>query len=51
MKLAQGYRWTWHFKTFFIVSSGGNFVNWSGTILAILVENHIGNIPVKFELQ
>ena len=32
-------------------SSGGHLVYWSGTILAIVVWSHIGNIPVKFELH
>ena len=36
------------FKDFSIFSSGGHLVYWSGTILAILVGNHLGNIPMKF---
>ena len=32
-----------------IFSSGGHFVHRSGTILAILVEGHLSNIPMKFE--
>ena len=32
---------------FSIFSSGGHFVQPSGTILAILVEGHSRNIPVK----
>ena len=36
------------FKSFFSTfSSGGHFVQPSGTILAILVEGHSRNIPVK----
>ena len=36
------------FKSFFsIFSSGSHFVQPSGTILAILVEGHLRNIPVK----
>ena len=35
------------FKCFSIVRSGGHFVQWSGTILAILVEGHHRNISVK----
>ena len=37
------------FKSLFFFSfySGGNFVQPSGTILAILVEGHSRNIPVK----
>ena len=35
-------------KSFFsILSSGGHFVQRSGTIFAILVEGHSRNIPVK----
>ena len=37
------------FKDFSIFSSGGHLVYRSGTILAILVESHLGNIPMKFE--
>ena len=37
------------FKDFSISSSGGHLVYWSGTILAILVASHLGNIPMKFE--
>ena len=33
------------FKDFSIVSSGGHLVFRSGMILAILVGNHLGNIP------
>ena len=36
------------FKVFSIFSSGGHFVQQSGTILAILVEGHPRNISVKF---
>ena len=49
MKSAQGYKMIWRLKIFFIFSSGGHLVYWSGTILTILVESHLGNIPVKFE--
>ena len=35
--------------TFFYFCSGGHFVHQSETILAILVEGHLGNIPIKFE--
>ena len=34
------------FKGFSIFSSGGHFVKWSGTILAILVEGNSRNISV-----
>ena len=37
------------FKDFSIFSSGGHLVYQSGTILAILVESHLDNIPMKFE--
>ena len=37
------------FKDFSIFSSGHHLVYQSGTILAILVEGHISNIPLKFE--
>ena len=37
------------FKDFSFFSSGGHLVFQSGTILAILVGSHLGNIPMKFE--
>ena len=37
------------FKDFSIFSSGGHLVYRSGTILAILVGSHLGNMPMKFE--
>ena len=37
------------FKDFSIFSSGGHLVYRSGTILAILVGSHLGNLPMKFE--
>ena len=37
------------FKDFSIFSSGGHLVSRRGTILAILVGSHLGNIPMKFE--
>ena len=39
------------FKSFSIFSSGGHFVQKSGTILAILVEGHSRNISVIFFLK
>ena len=37
-------------KTDFIIfSSGSHLAHWSKSILAILVESHLGNIPVKFD--
>ena len=35
------------FKGFSIFSSGGLLVQWSEMILAILVDSHLRNIPVK----
>ena len=32
-----------------IFRSGGHFVHRSGTVLAVLVESHLNNIPMKFE--
>ena len=32
-----------------IFSSGGHFVHRSGTVLAILVEGHLSNIPMKLK--
>ena len=37
------------FKDISIFSSGGHLVYRSGTILAILVGSHLGNIPMKFK--
>ena len=38
------------FTIFFsIFSSVGHFVHPSGTVLAILVEGHLSNIPMKFK--
>ena len=37
------------FKYFSIFSSGRNLVYPSGTILAILLGSHPGDIPMKFE--
>ena len=34
---------------FFYFSSGGHFVHRSGTVLAILVEGHLSNIPMKLK--
>ena len=39
------------FKDFSICSSGGHLVYRSGTIYAIIVGRHLGNIPVKSELH
>ena len=37
------------FRDFSISTYGGHLVYWIGTILAILVGSHLGNIPMKFE--
>ena len=37
------------YSRFSIFSSGGHFVHPSGTVLAILVEGHLSNIPMKFK--
>ena len=37
------------FTIFYFYSSGGHFVHGSGTVLAILVEGHLSNIPMKFK--
>ena len=34
---------------FFYFYSGGHFIHWSGTVLAILIEGCLLNIPMKFE--
>ena len=46
LKSAHWRRRRCRLTVFSIFSSGGNFVQWSGTILAILVEGHLRNIPV-----
>ena len=35
------------FKDFSIFSSDGHLVQWSGTVLTILVKGHPRNLPVK----
>ena len=49
MKLAHGYRRSWHLKIFFYFSTGGHHAYWKEMILAILAGSHLGNIPVTFE--
>ena len=39
--------WEMSLKAISIFSSGGLFVQWSGTICAILVVGMMGNFPVK----
>ena len=38
-----------NYSGFSIFSSGGHFVHQSKTILAILLEGHLTNIPMKFK--
>ena len=38
-----------NYSQFSIFSYGGHFVHRSETILAILVEGHLNNTPMKFE--
>ena len=40
-----------HLKVFLFFSSGDHFVQWSETILAILVEGHLRNISEKLFLN
>ena len=47
LKSADWPRRRCYFTSFSIFSSGGHFVQRSGTILAILVEGHLRNICVK----
>ena len=39
----------WFKPRTFTFNSGGHFVHWSGTVLAILEEGHLSNILMKFE--
>ena len=36
---------------FSIFSSGGHFIHQSETILAVLIEGHLLNIPAEFDLN
>ena len=47
LKLDQWFRRKYHLKVFLIWSSGSPFVQWSGTICAILVEGIMRNNYVK----
>ena len=38
-----------NYSRFSISSSGSHIVHQSGTVLAILVEGHLSNIPIKFK--
>ena len=40
-----------NYSRFSIFSSGGHFVHRSKTVLAVLVEGHLRNIPKKFKLN
>ena len=44
-----GYRRSLRLKIFLFFSMGGHLVYRSGTISAVLVGSHLGNIPMKFE--
>ena len=49
MKSAKGYRGSWHLKIFlFLALVAILFIGAEG-FLAILIESHLGNIPVKYE--
>ena len=48
MKLAQGYMRRWRFKIFLFLALA-DLVNWSETILDILVDGHLSNISMKFQ--
>ena len=48
-KGSGGVRFLSKLVTIFIFSSGGHFVHRSATVLAILVEGHLSNIPMKFK--
>ena len=50
MKSAEGFRKSMGFKDFSVLGCSGHLVYRRGTILAIVVERHLGNIPVKFKL-
>ena len=38
-----------NYPRFSIFSSGGHFVHRSGTVLAILVQDHLSNISMQFK--
>ena len=38
-----------HYPQFYIFSSGGHLVHRSEIVLAILVEGHLSNIPIKIK--
>ena len=49
MKSAEGYKRSWHLKIFlFLALAAILFIGAEG-FLPILIESHLGNIPVKFE--
>ena len=48
-KIGQGVLEELRFKDFSVFGIAGHLVYKSGTILAILVGSHLGNIPMKFE--
>ena len=44
-----GDRFQANYSRFSVFSSGCHFVYWSGIVLAILVQGHLSNNPMKFE--
>ena len=38
-----------NYSRFSIFSSGGHFIHQSGTVFTIMLEDHLSNIPTKFE--
>ena len=48
-KGSRGVSFKANYSRFSILSSGGHFVHRSRTVLAILVEGHLSNIPMKFK--
>ena len=48
-KGSEGVSFYGNYRRFSFFSSGGHFVHPSETILAILVEGHLSNIPMKFK--
>ena len=48
-KGSGGVSFSANYSQFSIFSSGGHFVHWSATVLAILVEGHLSNIHMKIK--
>ena len=47
--MGSGVSFKANYSQFSVFSTGGHFVHRSKTILAILVEGHKSNIPMKFK--